>query len=128
MAWIEYVYEDRDGTLTGYDSRSSAAELRLVTFDGPSRARRAGLGVATWWSVALASAFIPVAHLVLVPGLVAFGVYSGVRRYRETVILLSVTGACPDCDHEQTITVGAAWAATLSVSCAHCGRHLRLTS
>ena len=128
MAWITYTHEARPGTLTGYDSRTQTAEIRLVTFDEASRARRAGLGVAAWWSAAVASAFIPAAHLVLVPGFVAFGIYSGVRRFRQTVVLLSAAGRCPDCDTEQEFAVGGAWAATLTVACAHCRRHLRLTS
>ena len=129
MAWITYTREARRGTLTGDGARGGVADLRLVTFDRTSRVRRAGLGVAAWWSAALAAVFAPLGSQVLLPaGLVAVGIYSGVRRLTQTSVLLSVSGACPDCETDQQFRVRGAWAATMAVTCSHCHRRLRLTA
>lgn len=126
MLGITYAREERQATLRGYGERTTDATVRLVRFDRRARLRRAGLGLATWWTVAVAGAFIPVAHLVLVPGFLGFGVYSFVRRARSPVVPLSITGVCPDCDAEQEFDPPGRWVEPLRLACGQCGRALQL--
>lgn len=127
MPGIAYVREELRGTLRGYGPRTTEATVQLMRFDRGARLRRAGLGLVTWWTAALASVFIPVAHFVLVPGFLGFGVYSGVRRARSPVVPLEITGTCPDCDTDQAFDVPSRWSDPLDLACSSCRRRLQLS-
>jgi hypothetical protein len=90
------------------------------------RIRRALLGLATFWGVALLCVLIPIAHFVLVPSFVIIGVVVAVRRLRESASVVSVTGVCPRCGVERSFEGGGALRAESAVSCRVCHNQLEL--
>lgn len=125
---MQYAREERRFRLQGYSGRTTEATVLLVTFDRGQRRRRAWLGLSTWWAVGAAAAFIPVAHFVLVPGFVGFGIYSFVQRNRTALVPLSAHGVCPDCDDEQQFDPPARWGDRVSLTCGSCNRSLRVST
>jgi hypothetical protein len=127
MALLAYDRREVTCSLTGY-SGHSAAVVELVTFSRTQRMRRAWLGLVTWWAVAGVCILIPVAHFFLVPGFLVFGVYSFVQRSRTSVVAMSASGTCPDCDVEQEFEVPGRWEETQDVACGSCNRSLKLSA
>lgn len=113
--------------LTGYSGNQTEAHLEIRVFERPARLRRAAAGLATWWAVALGSAFIPVAHFLLVPGFAGFGLFVFFQRLRTAAIVVAAAGTCPDCGVEQQLDILGPWHGQRGVSCRHCHRSLRLS-
>ena len=126
MTLLAYERAEVNCTLTGYSGSSTTAVVELVTFSPTQRVRRAWLGLATWWTVAGACLFIPVAHFFLVPGFLVFGIYSFFRRSRTSVVALSASGICPDCDAEQAFELREQWEEIQDIACGSCHRSLKL--
>jgi hypothetical protein len=126
MALLDYERSEVTCSLTGYSGRSTSAVVELVTFSPTQRMRRAWLGLVTWWAVAGACILIPVAHFFLVPGFLAFGIYSFTQRSRTSVVALSASGLCPDCDAEQEYDIPERWVESQDVACGSCRRSLKL--
>lgn len=82
------------------------------------------MGLLTWWGAAVAGFFIPVAHLLLVPGFTAFGLYVFFARLRATSSTLWMKGPCPDCQVEQRFDADGEWCLPRRISCTSCGRSL----
>ena len=59
--------------LSGYSDRTTIGTAEVASFDGATRVKRAIRGLAGFWGAALVAALIPVAHFVLVPGLILSG-------------------------------------------------------
>ncbi len=110
--------------LTGYGDSTTAGEATVVHFDGGERMARAGKGLAMAWGAALASVFIPVAHFLLVPGLFLAGLVVFVKRMRRKVVVDTVRGACPDCNHDQSFDTANDWCLPMDLTCANCSRLL----
>jgi transposase-like protein len=70
--------------------------------------------------------FIPVAHFVLVPTLLAAGVITAVLRLGEAARLASVRGVCPRCGTEQEFESGGRFRRERTLDCPGCHHHLRL--
>ncbi len=124
---MQYARQEQQFRLTGYGDRITDVSVLLVSFDKAQRQRRAWLGLATWWALGVATAFIPVAHFVLVPGFFGFGIYSFVQRRRTAVVPLHARGICPDCGQEQDFAIPARWGDRVSLTCPACHRSLRLS-
>ena len=110
--------------LTGYGDSTTAGEATVVHFDGSERMARAGKGLAMAWGAALASVFIPVAHFLLVPGFFLAGLVVFVKRMRRKVVVDTVRGACPDCNHDQSFDTANDWGLPMHLTCANCSRLL----
>ncbi len=110
--------------LTGYGDSTTAGEATVVHFDGGERMARAGKGLAMAWGAALASVFIPVAHFLLVPGFFLAGLVVFVKRMRRKVVVDTVRGACPDCNHDQSFDTANDWCLPMHLTCANCSRLL----
>lgn len=118
--------DERDYPLSGYGGRSSRARVRVITYSRAGRVRRATAALAGWWAVALGAVFIPVAHFVLVPGFLAYGLYCFVTRVRAEQVAVDGKGTCPDCGCEQTLDVAGRWRVPRFISCRQCQRSLRI--
>lgn len=113
--------------LHGFAAGPGFGSATLVAYDRAARWRRALLGLGQWWGVALASVLIPVAHFVLVPSFVLFGIYTFAQRVGTAERATAVRGTCPDCGTEQEFEPAARWRTPQSVTCRHCHRGLTLT-
>lgn len=114
--------------LTGYSGKEGDATIRIRSFDRSARLKRAAIGLATWWAVALACVFIPVAHFLLVPGFLIFGLFTFVQRVKATAIVVAAHGTCPDCGAEQDLEMLGPWREGQDLSCRHCHRSLHLSA
>jgi hypothetical protein len=113
--------------LTGYHGQPTPGSVTIHTFDREQRVRRALAGLGRWWGVALLSVFIPVAHFVLVPSFLIYGVWQSVQRLGTVELATDARGRCPDCGAEQALELAPRWRAPQPVTCRQCHRGLRLT-
>jgi hypothetical protein len=113
--------------LTGYQGRPTTGSVTVQTFDRGQRLRRAIAGVGKWWGVALLAVFIPVAHFVLVPSFLGYGVWQFFQRLGTVELATAARGTCPDCGTEQPLELAPRWRAPQAVTCRHCSRGLRLS-
>jgi hypothetical protein len=113
--------------LTGYRGRPTTGSVTVQTFDRGQRLRRAIAGIGKWWGVALLAVFIPVAHFVLVPAFLGYGVWQFFQRLGTVELATAARGTCPDCGTEQPLDLAPRWRAPQPVTCRHCSRGLRLS-
>jgi hypothetical protein len=83
--------------------------------------------LAKCWGLAALSLFIPVAHAVLVPGFLGFGLYQFVQRAGTRELACEARGTCPDCGAEQALEVASRWRVPQDIACAACHRGLTLS-
>ncbi len=114
-------------TLRGYGSNTCDAVVRVVSFGPSVRLRRALTGLGVAWVLAIVCLFIPIAHFFLVPGVLAFGAYLFVSRWRVRSSVKQAHGICPDCDARQEFQIGN-WSPPHRVTCNACQRSLVLES
>ncbi len=112
--------------IKGYSDDTGVATARIVSFDRKTRVRKAMIGLAASWGAAALSVFIPVAHFLLVPAFVGFGLYLLFHNLRLRVSAQQVTGTCPDCSAEQEFEVSGNWSPPHRVTCNGCQRSLVL--
>ena len=115
-------------TIHGYSDEVATGEATVVAFDRAGRWGRALRGLAVAWAVAVATAFIPVAHFLLVPGFGLFGVFVFFKRLRTRAVPTSVKGTCPDCGLAQSFDLGGEWQLPRTLNCTGCSRALKARS
>ena len=101
--------------------------MTIHAFDREQRVRRAFAGLGKWWGVAVLCVFIPVAHFVLVPTFLAYGLWQFFQRLGTAELATDARGTCPDCGTEQTLDLAPRWRAPQPVTCRQCHRGLRLS-
>lgn len=126
MAATDTAREERF-TLTGFSGRTTDGACRVLSFDRRARRRRAWQALGKAWGVAIACIFIPVAHFLLVPGFVVFGIYQFFDKVGTAELARDARGACPDCGTEQAFELGRRPDGPVQVRCAHCQRGLTVT-
>ena len=89
-------------SLSGYHGKPTRGTVTIREFNREQRMRRALEGLGKWWGVALLSVFIPVAHFVLVPSFLLYGMWQLCQRLGTAELATDAHGACPDCGTEQT--------------------------
>lgn len=114
-------------TLSGYAGQPTQGSVQVQQFSREERWRRALWGLGKWWGVALLSVFIPVAHFVLVPAFLLYGVWESLQRFGTTELATGARGTCPDCGREQRFEIAAQWRVPQAVTCRFCQRGLRLS-
>ena len=110
-------------SLSGFSGRVTQGTCDVVSFDRPARRRRAWAALGKAWGVAVACVFIPVAHFLLVPSFLAFGVYQFIDRLGTAEVARKAHGTCPDCGTEQAFELGRR-RTQAQVTCAQCHRGL----
>ena len=113
--------------LTGYSPQPQTGTVTITSFNREQRARRALIGLGKWWGAALLAVFIPVAHFLLVPGFLLYGVVQCVERWRTAELASGARGTCPDCGREQALEVSPRWRVPQSVTCSACQRGLQIS-
>jgi len=61
--------------LGGYHGEPTRGTVTVQAFDREQRFRRAVAGLGKWWGIGLLTVLIPVAHFVLVPSFLAYGLW-----------------------------------------------------
>lgn len=112
--------------LKGYSGAPTPGTVSIVAFTREQRLRRALAGLGTWWGAAVLAVFIPVAHFVLVPSFLAYGVWQFFQRLGTVELASEARGTCPDCGADQALDVAPRWRAPQPVTCRHCHRGLQL--
>jgi len=95
-------------------------------FTPSQRFRRAALAWGIMWSLAAASAFIPLAHFLLVPVFAIAGPVLGYLRYRQEDITEAVEGKCPACLQEFRLLLDQRTTLPYRDVCPHCGKHIQI--
>ena len=109
----------------GYAEEPTHGSATVESFPTAVRMRRAVKGLAIAWGLAVVSVFIPVAHLLLVPGFVIGGIVTFFLRIRQPDSVRAVHGTCPDCGNEQDFEPGGRWVLPRDLTCRSCWRTLR---
>jgi hypothetical protein len=115
-------------SLTVFGAPPMAAVATIQHRSLASRVGRAGLAVGVAWVLAFPAIFLPVAHFVLVPGLIVGGVVLAVMRLAETRTLARVRGVCPRCKATLDLAPGGRYRLPRRVQCAECRNDLMLTA
>src|ERR1700758_2736685 len=113
--------------LSGYNGRPTRGTVTIHEFDREQRLGRAFTGLGKWWGVALLCVLIPVAHFVLVPSFLAYGLWQFFQRLGTAELATDARGTCPDCGTEQALDLAPRWRAPQPVTCRQCHRGLRLS-
>lgn len=113
--------------LSGYHGRPTRGTVTIHEFNRAQRWRRALRGVGTWWSAALLSVLVPVAHFVLVPSFLLYGIWQFVQRVGTAELATDARGTCPDCGKEQPLELAPRWRSPQPVTCRFCHRGLQLS-
>ena len=112
--------------LRGYHGPPTSGTVTIRQFNRDERVRRACAGLGKWWGVAVVSVLIPVAHFVLVPSFLAYGVWQFFQGLGTVELVTGARGTCPDCGAEQALDLAARWRAPQPVTCRQCHRGLQL--
>jgi len=121
---IEYT---RQAVMIHAHNKLSAAGFLLEKHLTPrQRFRRAALSWGLMWLLAAASAFIPIAHFLLVPVFAAAGPALAYLRYRQQTITEAVEGQCPSCLQEFRLLLDQRTALPYRDVCPHCDRHIQI--
>ena len=108
--------------LSGYHGRPTRGTVTIHDFNRAQRSRRALRGVSTWWSAGLLSVLVPVAHFVLVPSFLLYGIWQFVQRVGTAELATDARGTCPDCGKEQLLELAPRWRSPQPVTCRFCHR------
>ena len=114
-------------TLSGYSGSPTQGTVTVQEFSKDERVRRALRGLGEWWGIALLSVFIPVAHFILVPSFLLYGLWQFVQGLGTSSLATDAHGVCPDCHTEQTLELATRWRVPQPVTCRSCHRGLRLS-
>jgi|RhiMetdeSRZDD1v2_1073273.scaffolds.fasta_scaffold209492_1 hypothetical protein len=93
-----------------------------------SRLMRAGFALALALPLAVAAVFIPLAHFVLVPGVLVAGGVIAANRLREEWRLARVLGVCPRCRQTLDVAPGGRFKSGRTFECPHCLNTLTLVA
>ena len=115
-------------TLSAFGAPATPAVVVVQHRSLASRAGRAGLALGIAWLLAFPAIFLPVAHFVLVPGLIIGGVVLAAMRLAETRTLARVRGTCPRCKAALDLSPGGRYRLPRTVQCARCRNELTLAA
>jgi len=115
-------------TLSAFGAPATSGVAVVLHRSLASRAGRAGLALAIAWLLAFPAIFLPVAHFVLVPGLIVGGVVLAAMRFAETRALARVRGVCPRCKATLDLSPGGRFRLPRVVQCVRCRNELTLAA
>jgi hypothetical protein len=115
-------------TLSVFGAPATPAVATVLHRGFASRAGRAGLALGIAWLLAFPAIFLPVAHFILVPGLIIGGVVMAGMRLAETRSLARVRGVCPRCQAALDLSPGGRFRLPRTVQCARCRNELTVAA
>jgi len=112
--------------IKGNDSGAIVGELHTCSFSSAERMSRAGKVLGIAWSLALITAFIPIAHFFLVPLFLIAGPVMAVMKYKVETVLEKAYGVCPECSKTVNIILDPADKLPKHSYCPDCNKPLQL--
>jgi hypothetical protein len=109
-----------------YETTSTPATARIVSYGDGQRVARAVFGGLACWGLAVLSVFVPLGHFFLVPAFLIAGPVIFFMRLMEGVTLRGAHGTCPKCGVEQEFTESGRLLPRHPVRCSACSRQLEL--
>src|SRR5947207_6544119 len=113
--------------LSGYHGEPTRGSVTIQAFDREQRFRRAVAGLGKWWGIGLLTVLIPVAHFVLVPSFLAYGLWQFFQRLGTDELVGDAASTCPYCVSGLALELAPRWRAPQPVTCRQCHRGLRLS-
>jgi len=113
--------EDRPVALTLFGRPSSPGVARVRLWGRGERLARAAKGLGACWALAVATAFIPVAHFFLVPGFLLGGIGVAWRWSGQAATFEGARGACPACGRDGQYKARGMFRLPKETSCGGCG-------
>ena len=101
-------------------------DLRVHHHSRGHRIRRAVAGLGLLWLLAAVAVFIPIAHLILVPGLFFGGIGLFVVRWRRRNRFEAFEATCPSCGARPSFDLAEAAELPLRIHCPSCDAALTL--
>src|SRR5256886_17204696 len=87
--------------LSGYHGEPTRGTVTIQAFDREQRFRRAVAELGKWWGIGLLTVLIPVAHFVLVPSFLAYGLWQFFQRLGPAELPPDPRGPRPHCGPQQ---------------------------
>ena len=112
--------------LTNDECGSSQGELRTRLFNAGDRWKRAAMGLALCWGLAVLSLPIMGLHWILVPGFLIAGPIVAYKRYVTGFVMENATGVCPACRNEVAIRLDPGDRIPKWTYCPNCNKPLQL--
>ncbi len=113
-------------TLRAAGVEPTAGEAEIEEFGRGERLLRATGDVAGAWLLAFVFLFVPIAQFVLVPILLAGGLWRAARRLKSTTRLARAWGRCPHCGRQANFLRGGEGGLEGRLRCGDCRRELVL--
>lgn len=104
--------------------RETPIDLPLEHYDRADLLAHAITRLIGFWLVGGLTVFIPVVHLVSVPGCFIAGIVAAVLAWRREAAFLPVEGTCPVCDAVQEVRLDGKPQLPKLVPCSACGAGL----
>lgn len=117
---------ERSLRATTYAKPPTRLQARVIAYERAERLRRAAAITLPLLGAALVSLFIPVWHLIGVPGFLVAAVVLGRARFQEAAALESLDGTCPACDATQSFEPPAKFELPVTLRCPGCSSFVRL--
>jgi len=99
--------ENTPVSITDNDGKIAPGQMQTTYFDQGDRLKRALQRLGFFWLLAGITAFIPIAHFVLVPGFLIAGPVVAYMTFQMGWMRNHVSGECPGCQKEITIKLEA---------------------
>jgi hypothetical protein len=115
-------------TINVFGSAPVPATARVLRQTPSERMTRVLSALGICWGIAAVTAFMPVAHFILVPTFLLLGIGLAVIRSREDVRLLGAHGRCPRCGVEQDFPGAGRFHGEQALDCPRCHNRLTLTA
>jgi len=109
------------------DDKTTDGKLYTTLYDSGDRILRALLWLVLLWALAGVTLFIPLAHVVLLPGFLIAGPVAAVMIYRSTQARDRAEGRCPVCGEEIIIKLEARDEIPKWTYCPACNAALKIT-
>jgi hypothetical protein len=118
----------RDETLriTAFGREARDGVVRVRAWRPAERVARTLAGWLGCWALAAITLFIPVAHILLVPGFFIAGIVLLLRRSREDRSFVEGRGPCPVCGADQTFRLRGKFVLPKETFCPACRARLIL--
>jgi len=116
----QIAIKDSEGT------KSNIGQLYTLSFESGERMGRALKVLAICLVLAVITAFIPIAHFVLVPLFLIAGPVMAVVKYKAESVMETAEGVCPECEQQVSIEMDPSDKLPKRTYCPSCNKPLQL--